>query len=99
MSYSFSTEVPADADKNTTEAKVQQAFLDGVPEDSDQRANAAEIARVAADAVYILKAKLGRPGDAIGVSISGHANADCEPVKGWSDCAISISLSQRVPKG
>lgn len=45
------------------------------------------------EAVEAIACVLGRPGDKISVTISGHANPDHAPAEGWANEMINISMN------
>lgn len=55
----------------------------------------AEQRTAAFQAVKILAAAVGGRADQVYVTISGHANPNHEPCKGWAPEAISITVSAR----
>lgn len=96
MSYSLS--VPA-----TPRSQVGDAVHDAVGKHLDDITASGNVAQPVAEvtdhleaialAVQVLSEAIGRPDDPISVTISGHANEGHAPAAGWSNEAMSISLS------
>lgn len=64
---------------------------DGADEQVQEQMN------VAADAAtkIIASGAVGGPGKEYHVSVSGHANPEHEPAKGWANDCVTVSVSQR----
>lgn len=50
--------------------------------------------RAAIDAARALINVAGRPGDRYNLNLSGHGNPGFAPTDGWSDCTVTVSVSQ-----
>jgi hypothetical protein len=86
MSWGTRTPEPVEKDGPT----LEQPPSSDVVEQGEQFAAALEAAK-------LLAAAVGRPDDQVLVNLSGHANPGHGPCAGWSDEAITISVSA-VPK-
>ncbi len=89
MSWSATT--PQPIDKKHIETIV------GQPQTSPDDVGASYRDHLAAaiEAASILASAVGRDDDQITVNLSGHANPDHAPCRGWADEFIQISVSAR----
>jgi hypothetical protein len=86
---SWSTHTPEAQPKNSI-VVPEPALSDRVAEEqNDQFSVALEAAKKLAEAV-------GRPGDEVRITLSGHANPDHAPSVGWADEMITVSVSARA---
>lgn len=54
---------------------------------------------VAIAAAKLLAGAVGRPGDEVFVSISGHANPGHAPKEGWSNETVTVSVTAKPKEG
>lgn len=92
MSYSFNASgVRADVGDELRE-KGRAAAIAAVHDPEAEQA-ALEHVGAALDAVANLLEVVGRADDTVSVNVAGHANPDHAPRDGWSNEALSISIS------
>lgn len=98
MSYSFSAQASMSEDVG---AAIDKAYEDSMAGYSDAAATKAifdEVIPTAKEIALAMLTAVARPEDGVSISISGHHNAGKEPTPGWSDCFMTVTVSQRVPK-
>lgn len=91
MSWSVSTKASMTEDVS---AALDKAF-ETAPQALEHAGPQADYAK---QAVLSLLTGVARDTDDVFISMSGHYNPDKEPVAGWADCQISITVSQSIPK-
>jgi hypothetical protein len=85
VSYTLST----GAEKAEIHEAVVQA-VEGVPEPSIETSAHLE---AIIEAATRLAAAIGRPEDALSVSVTGHSNPDHAPAEGWADEFITVTVA------
>lgn len=81
---------------HTPEAQSKSSII--VPEPAlsdDVEAEQGHQFNVAVEAAKKLAEAVGRPGDDVRITLSGHANPDHAPRPGWAEEMITVSVSAR----
>jgi hypothetical protein len=88
MSFSFHTSAPRSEVAAAVKAAGDACFVgsEAAEDIRETIGKTGPIAQAAADAI-------GREGDVISVSVGGHVNKGHEPVEGWANDSLTISVS------
>ena len=94
MSYSFGTEVSMGEDVGAAIDKAYEESLGTYSDRAAVKATFDEVVPTAKRVALSMVAAVARPEDTVRVSISGHHNAGNEPTPGWSDCFMTVTVTQ-----
>lgn len=86
---SWNVTIVADMSTDISKA-IDEAF------DENARERGGPQLEYAKEAALSLLTGVARPQDRVRISLTGHYNEGCEPTAGWSNCFISLSVSQDI---